>query len=169
MESHCAWLCNVGRQAIPTKQADQDVHCVVQPVQVARSDHAIVCIEYSHSPSNGLSQYVLSHRLVFYFHGHPVSDSIVYHHVEQRRWHKYALCCTPHSREGRPVEAVLPRNQLLTVPESVQESTHPSTRSITLQCNEQAVLVYLVPMCAVLSGISTGCPQINEKDSRGGI
>ena len=84
----------------------------------------------------------MSHPLFFYCHIQTGSYEVFYHHVEKHWGQESALCCNPRSGEVLPMEAVMPRHQLLTFPKSLQDLTNLKPRSILLQGNEQAVPIH---------------------------
>ena len=55
------------------------------------------------------------------------------------------------------MEAVMPQHHLLTVPEVLQDPTHPMARSILLQCDEKVFLVHGV----------IGLPEVKEYQEEG--
>ena len=131
-------LGDVNREAIPSKEADQDVHQVLYPLRVSGSNHAVISVKDLQAPPNGLSHPVVGHPLVLHCHGQPCPDDIFQNHIEDCRRYEATLRRFPCCWEGRPVIAILTWNHFLVGPESLQESTYARSCAVSFQGMDEA-------------------------------
>ena len=141
---HCAGLVDVSHENIPTKEAYQNVHQVLQPFSISGSNYAVINIKYSQALPDGLSHAVVGHPLVLHFHGQPFTDGIVHDHIEQFRRYKSALRCSQCGCEGWSVIDILSWHHFLAGPESLQEFTQARSRAIYSQVLDEAFPVNCV-------------------------
>ena len=68
----------------------------------------------------------------------------MHHHVKKGQWDEPYLRCTLGGHKVRAVVHVIPRDEILVVPEGCKELTHIWYRAVSFQGPDEAAAVYRV-------------------------